>query len=192
MTSKAVPATVAAVSLFAQIASAETLVTPPYPSKSAWRLITDRGNAQAHIREWIPADQSESNILDILTEQKFFTVKNGDPSAMIASIAQGAQSACDSLRVNGPKRASENGYPVAYGQIYCGHQKDTPFDVTIFIKAIGGHDALYVVQREFHRPTQGGPAGVVSFDRPEDAKALLAEQAAADKYLASSVKLNAK
>ncbi len=178
--------------LFAPVAMAETMVTPPYPAKPAWKLITDKGNAQAHIREWIPAGQSENNILDILTEQTFFTIKNGNPAAMIANIAQGAQSACDSLRVNGPKRATENGYPVAYAQIYCGHQKGTPFDVTIFIKAIGGREALYVVQREFHRATQGGPAGVVSFDRPEDAKALLADQSAADKYLASAVRLNAK
>jgi hypothetical protein len=112
---------------------------------------------------------------------------------MIVSIAQGAQSACDALRVNGPKTGTENGYPVAYGQIYCSHQKGTSFDVTIFVKAIGGHDGLYVVQREFHRPPQeNGVAGVVVMNKPEDAQALLAAQVAADKYLVSAVKLNPK
>lgn len=179
--------------LFATSAFAETLVVPPYPAKPAWKNITDKGNAQGHVREWIPADQTESNILDILTEQKFYTVKNGDPAAMITNIATGAQSACDHLRVNGPKRGSESGYPIAYGQVYCSHQKGTPFDVTIFIKAIGGHDGLYVVQREFHRPAQeNGVAGVVVLPKGEDPGAFLAAQVAADKYLVSQVKLNPK
>lgn len=181
------------VCLFATSALAETLVVPPYPAKLAWKNITDKGNERAKIVEWIPADQSENNIRDILTEQVFYTIKNGDPAAMVASIATGAQAACDYLRANGPKRGTENGYPVAYGQIYCSHQKGTAFDVDIFIKAIGGHDALYVVQREFHRPTQeNGVAGVVVLQKGEDPAAFLAAQVTADKYLVSAVKLSPK
>ena len=184
---------VACLCLSTMPALAETLVMPPCPSSPPWKKITDKGNAQAHLREWIPANQTEANILDILTEQKFFTIKNGDPAAMVARIANGAKGACEGLRANGPKRGNENGYPVAYGQIYCHHQKGTPFDVTIFVKAIGGHDALYVVQREFHRPTQeSGVAGVVIMNKFEDVRAMMAEQVAGDKYLASAVKLNAK
>jgi hypothetical protein len=190
---KSTSAIAAGLCLFATSALAETLITPPYPSSPLWKNITDKGNAQGHIREWIPANQTEANILDILTEQKFFIIKNGDPAAMVARIASGAKGNCDGLRANGPKRGTENGYPVAYGQVYCQHQKGTPFDVTIFIKAIGGHDALYVVQREFHVPTQkNGVAGVVVMSKPSDVQALMTAQVAGDKYLASAVELSPK
>jgi len=190
---KSTSAISACLCLFATSALAETLVTPPYASNPPWKNITDKRNSQGHVREWIPATQTESNILDIVTEQKFFTIKNGDPAAMVARIANGAKGSCDSVRANGLKRGTENGYPVAYGQVYCQHQKGTPFDVTIFVKAMVGHQAMYVVQREFQRPTEtNGVAGVVVMNKPSDVQALMAGQVAGDKYLASAVKLNPK
>jgi hypothetical protein len=92
----------------------------------------------------------------------------------------------------GPTHQTENGYPVAYAQIYCGHQKGTTIDVDIFLKAMGGHDGMYVVQREFHRPVDsGGAPGVISFAKGQDAqmKAFMGARSAANDYLVKQVKL---
>lgn len=173
-------------------AFAETFVVPPYPANPPWKAITNKENADQKLMEWIPANQSETVIDDILTEQVFYRLKNVDPAMFMQTIVKGTAQACDHVRVNGPTRKTESGYPVAYAQIYCGHQKGTTIDVDIFVKAIGGHDAMYVAQREFHRPAAfGGVPGVVSFAKGQDAqmKAFTAAHAAADNYLVSQVHL---
>ena len=95
-----------------------------------------------------------------------------------------ARAGSPSARVNGPKAASENGYRVAYAQAYCVNQTGAALDVDIFIKAVAGKDALYVVQREFHRPTEKGVAGVRSASLDQ-----IKAQVAADKFLVSQVQL---
>jgi hypothetical protein len=176
--------------LISTSAFAETLVVPPYPANPAWKKITDKANADQKLLEWIPANQSENAINDILTEQVFFRLKNVNPALLIGNIFKNTAQACDRVRTNGPAHQTENGYPVAYAQIYCGHQKGTTIDVDIFLKAMGGHDGMYVVQREFHRPVDsGGVPGVISFAKGQDVKAFMDARAAANDYLASKVKL---
>jgi hypothetical protein len=180
------------VALVSTSAFAETLVAPPYPSNPPWKNITNKANADQKLMEWIPANQSENAINDILTEQAFYRLKNVDPALLVGNIFKQTAQACDRVRTNGPTRQTENGYPVAYAQIYCGHQKGTTIDVDIFLKAMGGHDGMYVVQREFHRPVDaGGTPGVISFAKGQDAqmKAFMGARTTANDYLVKQVKL---
>ena len=179
-------------SAVALAASGEKLIVPPYPGDPAWKNITNKGNAEQQLLEWIPASQSEADIHDILTEQIFFAAKGADPATFVTNFLNGAAQACDHVRVNGPKRNSENGYPVAYAQVYCAHQKGTSLDVDIFLKAIAGRDALYVVQREFRHPMQPGAVpGVIDVPKGQEAamNARLALQVAADRFLTAGVQL---
>jgi hypothetical protein len=181
---------IAALLLTCSIAqAAETLVVPPYPASAPWKKITDAHNAQQMMIEWIPADQNENAIGDILTEQAFYGSPLA-PDAFVARFLSGVGGACRDARVNGPKMGTENGFPVAYAQAYCAGQKGANKDVDIFLKAIRGHDALYVVQREFRRPaTPGAVAGVAPFANKEQAQQRLAAQAAANHFLVAQVRL---
>jgi hypothetical protein len=172
--------------------SREKLVVPPYPAQAAWKKITDKGDAQQHLREWIPYDQSEADTHDILTEQVFYAAKESAPALLVDSILNSATQACQRVRVNGPTRQTENGYRVAYAQIYCAHQKGTSLDVDILLKAISGSDAMYVVQREFRRPMEAdGMPGVMAFsqERMPEMKARMMSAEIANKYLADAVQL---
>jgi hypothetical protein len=170
----------------------EHLVVPPYPAAKPWKNITDKANDRQTLKEWIPADQSAIDIRDILNAQSFPELKGRDPAAFVKDILQRVGGVCGYARVNGPKAGTENGYAVAYGQAYCTNEKGASQDVDIFIKAISGKDAMYVVQREFHRPT--GPnssPGIATFtkDQTGEMKARMEAQSAADKFLLSQVKL---
>jgi hypothetical protein len=71
-------------------------------------------------------------------------------------------------------------------------KKGAALDVDIFIKAIRGKDALYVVQREFRRPAQrGATPGLTEFSQDQFAemKARLVAQQVADKFLVEDVQL---
>ena len=165
----------------------ETLVVPPYPADVAWKQIMDQRAAGAmHMREWIPADQTENDIRDILVQQNAYALKSLTPSIFVISQFRTLISACEGLKVNGPTERIEGDYTVAYSQMYCTNQKGAAKDVDIFVKAIGGKDALYVVQREFRRPaTPGAKPGVRSFsgDQADAAKAAMEAQASASSYL---------
>lgn len=163
----------------------ETLVVPPYPADVAWKQIMDKKNSFMRQIEWIPADQTESDIRDILTQQNF-NLKTMPATLFTAGMLQSLSKACEGLRVNGPTSKTENGYSVAYAQAYCTGQKGAGKDVDIFLKAIQGKEGLYVVQREFRRPAEPGAVpGVRSFSGNQAALAdqALESQATAAKYL---------
>jgi len=170
----------------------EAFKVPPYPSEPRWKEITNKKDDRMELVEWIPADQTENAILDILTKQVFYNKKNEDPSAFVSRILSGVGKSCERARVNGPKSQTENGYPVAYAQVYCVNQKGAAKDVDIFIKAIRGESALYVVQREFRRPAKpGATAGITVFstDQLEQMKARITAQNVANKFLVEDVQL---
>lgn len=168
----------------------ETLLVPPYSTTAPWKNITDMTNAQMLMREWIPADQNIDDIHDIITEQHLF--RPMVPAQFVKNMFQLVGSRCTNLRVNGPVQHVENGFAVAYAQIYCSRQKGTDKDVDIFVKAIAGTKAFYVVQYEIRRPAdKNGIGGIVQFsgDQLEAMKALMARQAGANKFLGEQVKL---
>lgn len=169
----------------------ETLVLQPLPHGTPWKSIMDKSDARMVMREWIPADQSESDIKDIITEQHFSNFPQ-TPAAFVKSMFQSVASACTSLRVNGPIERNENGYSIAYAQIYCAGQKGASKDVDIFLKAIAGKSTFYVVQYEVRRAmSKSHVAGVVEFDagQMEAAKAHMARQGAANTWLSQTVQL---
>jgi hypothetical protein len=170
--------------------SGEHLVVAPYPGGAPWQTVTDKRNDFQSMIEIIPADQSVTAIKDIIVEQTFFKLKNQDPSAFIGGLLQRLSRSCASARINGPKAGTQNGYPVAYGQSYCVGVRGE--DVDSFLKAIAGKDALYLVQREFHRPTTPGAlAGVRSFSSDELPKlrALMSAQKIASDFTVDGVQV---
>jgi hypothetical protein len=170
----------------------ERLEIAPYPAAPPWKKITDkRSPAQVYI-EWIPAAQSVEDISDILTHQAFYDLKDRDPAAFMAGFLQRFAAVCRDVRINGPKAGVENGFSVAYGQVYCVGHKTAHQDAEVFAKALSGHDGLHVVQREFRRAeVPGRTAGVMAFpkDGLDKAKAMLDAQKAANDYLVSQVRL---
>ncbi len=172
--------------------STEVLVVAPYPGGAPWKEITHQANANGEIVEWIPSDQGIADIKDILTRQVFLGLKKQDPATFLREVLQRMGGACERARTNGPKEATEHGYAVAYAQAYCSNQKGAAKDADIFLKAIRGNDALYVVQREFRRPAQpGATPGIATFSKDQmgEASARLNAQSVANRFLVESVQL---
>jgi hypothetical protein len=171
-------------------AAEEHLVVAPYPGGAPWQVVTDQRNAEQYMIERIPADQSVTAISDIVVEQAFFRLQGANPSTFLNGLLHRLAASCRSVRINGPKADVQNGYSVAYGQSYCVDAGGE--DVDSFIKVIGGKSALYVVQREFHRPTTpGAVAGVRSFgqDQIDQLRAMASAMKTAAEYTDKGVQL---
>lgn len=167
--------------------AAETLIVPPYPGAAPWKKINDQHNDRMTWIEWIPADQTENDVKDVITQQSVHGVKRPSPSVFMILWFQNLKTACASVRINGPMERVENDISVAYGQAYCTDQKGISKDVDIFLKVIEGKEGLYIMQREFRRPTERNPVpGVRTFsgDGAQAAsKAAMEAQVAANDYL---------
>jgi len=92
------------------------------------------------------------------------------------------------MRVNGPKEAVEDGYAVAYMQIYCGEWQRSGHGLNIFAKAIRGDEAAYLIRREVGAP-KSSVGGVVSFSEKEmeQLKAMMEAQGEANAHLVEGV-----
>ena len=164
----------------------ERLVMKPYPGQ--WKRITDQTDGGSWFHEQIPVGQGENTFTDILSDQAFAKLKGYDPAAFLTALFQRINGGCTGLVVNGPVTHTEGGLTVAYGQAYCGQQTGQPYGVHMFYKLIGGRDALYMVDREFHVPPSAN-GGALSFPKDQAAAglALLKNEAAANKYLTDDV-----
>ena len=82
-----------------------------------------------HMIEWIPSDQDASNVRDILTAQVLYAQRGMEPSLFLRGTMVLTAKACERVKVNGPKEQAEDGYQVAYAQLYCVRQKGVGRDV---------------------------------------------------------------
>jgi hypothetical protein len=180
-----------AFALIATAASAkEHLAMAPYPASPAWVTATDVGKGDRHLREQIPAGQDIDAYRDILVDEAFPEARTEMPSDFLTAKFAQVSAACEGVRVNGPKAVMEDGYPVAYAQIYCSRQKGQSFGVNLFFKVIQGSAALYSIHREFRVPPSA-VAGVQSFskDQMAEMQALMTGQSVANRYLVEGVQL---
>ncbi|MFN7958424.1 MAG: hypothetical protein U0P46_08900 [Holophagaceae bacterium] len=158
------------------------------PGSAPWTEVTNKRGADAAIQEFIPRGQNLEDFRDMWTFQTFNSLKGKSPAEFIKVFFTRFPGACESVRVNGPKEQVEGGLQVAYAQIYCGRQKGKDYGVNIFIKAIAGKEALYLVQREFHiPPSERG--GVTSFskDQMTEVLALMKAQGESNKFMVEQV-----
>jgi hypothetical protein len=144
----------------------EFLKVEPYPATPAWKKITDKGNADGSIMEWIPADQNESDIKDIMTVQVFYNLKDNDPDHFLNGMLGLLTKTCAQVRHSGKSHADQEP-PYSYMQVFCSFPNGKHEEVDMFLKAIEGKDGFYLVQREFHYPKEEGPAGVNSFSKDQ-------------------------
>ena len=179
--------------IWAGAASAQTtekLVVPSYPASIPWTQVTDERQGVRALQEWIPAEETLDDYRDILAVQTYPMTDGLTPEGYLKGMFRQIGGACTGLRVNGPVSRSEGGYPVAYAQVYCGHQKGQAFGVNMLLKVIQGREALYAINRDLRVPPSS-VGGVQSFDaKDKDALLdLMKRQGEADRFLSDGVYL---
>ncbi len=168
----------------ASVASAaERLVLGPYPGL-VWHDVVNQTNGVHFFREQMPQGQSPESFQDLLTAQSVTTFR-GPPAQFLSMTMTQLSQNCDGVETVGPTIGEEDGRTVAYGRLYCGHQKGQPNGAHIFFKVIRGNDALYVVDRDFKIPPSDHPSAPAL---PEaQAIPFLQAEGAARKYLTEQV-----
>ena len=169
----------------------EELHLLPYPGDPPWKEISRGWKPGPMLMiEWIPSDQAVPDVRDVLTVQVVHSLRGMEPTQFVRGMMSLTAKACERTKVNGPKEQTEEGYAVAYAQIYCARQKSADKDVDILLKAIRGNDALYVIQREFRRPaTPGAEPGTRIFHERALAEQAANAMASANRYLVDGVAL---
>jgi hypothetical protein len=173
-------------------ARAESLIVPPYPAATPWKALPVKQNEKQKTEQWIPADQSETDIRDLFEVDTDTKPMNKDALSAMTTEVFFARIHCRRANVGGPHLVTENGYEVAYAQVYCAGNKDSNQDIDSFFKVIVGKSANYTILRQFLRPAaRNAEPGKVEFprDKPEQAKAHQAALEAAEKFLLEQVQV---
>lgn len=172
-------------------APTESLVVKPYPAVTPWKALPVKQNEKQKTEQWVPADQSETAFRDLLAAYTDLKPLDKTPAAVMRTEIFFARIHCRAASVNGPKEGIENGYPVAYAQVYCVGNRDTNEDIDSFIKVIIGKSLNYTIIREFHRPAvPGAKPGLSEFPAGKEAEAKTKLEAEiADKFLVDQVQL---
>ncbi len=180
---RAIAGALALLALGSAANAAERLVLGPYPGMT-WHDVVNQTNGVHFFREQMPDGQTQANFQDLMTSQAVTNFRGAPAQFLAATMTQLGQS-CDNVETVGPTIAVEDGHTVAYGRLYCGHQKGQPNGAHIFFKVIRGNDALYVVDRDFKIPPSEHPSAPTL---PEaQAIPFLQAEGAARKYLTEQV-----
>jgi hypothetical protein len=158
----------------------EKLVVPAYPTGN-WKILMDSGTDEATLVERIPVEQTAQTISDLLQEHVLFSdaARKMPPKTFVTATFTRFNRQCSAMNVNGPTEATEDGHAVAYGEVFCKNSRSPAGkDIDIFLKVIQGKDALYMVQRDFHRPTEPGTGAGERRYRPDQADQMKADNAA--------------
>ncbi|MCK6454529.1 MAG: hypothetical protein L6R19_27330 [Alphaproteobacteria bacterium] len=136
------------------------LLEPP----AGWELgFSDRDDDQAQY-QYLPRGQEIENWTELLTVQVFFALRNVPPRAVLERMRKGFEANCDGAAAEAPAERMIAGYPSARQLLLCGRNRagggpaGRQRGEIALILAVGGRDALYVVQRAWRGQPFGGPA----------------------------------
>ncbi|HTO09020.1 MAG TPA: hypothetical protein VMR86_18365 [Myxococcota bacterium] len=125
----------------------EVLALGAYPPDAPWPQVTDEHTREGTLAEWSPVAREVRHPKDVLSEFVLFGRQETEPAdAAQAEVIRIAKT-CSSTHSDGPSAGSEDGNDVAYAAVTCAGGS------LVLLKVIRGHEALYLVRREFaHAP----------------------------------------
>src|SRR5262249_30788036 len=121
----------------------ERLVVGPYPPDAPWPQVTDEHAREGTLSIWAPDPLRKA---DNLTQQVLFGRQKTAPAEAAQQEVIRISKLCTSVQTDGPSPATEDGNDAAYAEVTCAD------GTTVLFKVIRGHEALYLVRREFARP----------------------------------------
>ena len=106
-------------------------------------------NARQQMTEMVPRGQSVKDWTDMLTVQIFFGMTNVTPDSYKQRLEKLWAENCKGARSSPVGQGNERRLPVTVWAAFCPLNKETGKPETTMLKAIGGKDSFYVVQKAF-------------------------------------------
>jgi hypothetical protein len=122
--------------------------------------------------EFVPDAESVENWSTMVTVQIFHDVRNGDGDAFAGNLGRLWQGACPDSSADKLEGGEVNGFRFALWSYACPLNGQTNKPETMWLKAISGADALYVVQYAY----RASPTA----EREQEAVSYLAKASACD------------
>ena len=123
----------------------ERLVMGAYPPGAPWPQVTDDHTREGTLAEWAPAGSDARRPKDVLSQQVLFGREETAPADAARDELLRISKDCSSAKTDGPNPGTEEGNDVAYAEVTCGDGS------LVLFKVVRGHEALYLVRREFAR-----------------------------------------
>jgi hypothetical protein len=96
--------------------------------------------------EYVPVRENVNDWSTMITVQIFHNLGRRDPDAFAANLGAQWTGACPTATAVPVTKGVENGYPISVWSYECPRNPQTRKPENMWLKAIGGADALYAVQ----------------------------------------------
>jgi hypothetical protein len=106
----------------------------------------DASQEGQEIHEFVPAGETVENWTRMITIEIFHGAQNADVEKFAGDVAGGWASACPQSTVTPLAKDTINGYPYVIWRYVCPMNPETGKPETMWMKAISGADAAYVIQ----------------------------------------------
>ena len=106
-------------------------------------------NAKQQMTEMVPRGQSVKDWTDMVTVQIFFRMTDVTPEAYKQRLEKLWAENCKGAQSNPVGQGNERGLPVTVWIAFCPLNKETGKLELTMLKAIGGKDSFYLVQKAF-------------------------------------------
>ena len=126
----------------------ERLIQPPPPGFVSAFKADKNGTATEQL---VPEKQTIAKWTDMITVQRFAGQGARDPSSWLEGWGRTFMSDCPKAQHGPIGRGAVNGYPAAILAIQCAAPAEDPKRESVFLRAIQGKDAFYVVQFSMRR-----------------------------------------
>ena len=122
------------------------------PLPTGFKLGDHGRQGQLEISEYVPRAETVDDWSQMVTEQIFHGRSGDDPDGLPQFMTKSWATACPGGTAQRVARVIENGYPAAVWNFRCPTNPQTGKPETMWMKTIGGGDALYEVQVAWRRP----------------------------------------
>ena len=123
----------------------------PYPTGFKVGSDQDQPRVQ-HMTEYLPRDETFDTWTRLITVNVFHTLHGADPAQLPIGMGPRWSAVCPNAKSEEVAKSAVNGYPATLWLFECPLNPTTHKPENMWLKAIGGADALYSVQYAFRLP----------------------------------------
>jgi hypothetical protein len=118
---------------------------------SGFEVAMQGSQGQMHMMEFIPSGESVEDWSVMITVQTFRGIENGDGDALARQMERLWLGTCKGAAVERLGGGQTNGYPFVLWSFACPKSPMSGKPESTWLKAIGGADAMYVVQYAYRQ-----------------------------------------
>lgn len=178
--------------LFVGCASIQKEVNPindinlKLPTSIKWKLVTDKSDQNASLKEWIPNETNLQSTEWIIVKQSFRN--RSSASSFLNSVLKAAKSKCADIILNSRKQLDLNEYESYTARFVCSEQIGRDYGTVTDMRVISDNSKVFIITSERRLPPTE-KAGLFRFSSPLEIVDFSKKNEESEDFIQNSIEL---